>query len=52
MAIGSGAAYALEAARALMAHTDLPPAAICREAMDIAASLCVYTNSEIVIEEL
>ena len=52
MAIGSGGAYALAAARALMAHTDLPPAAICREAMTIAASLCVYTNSEIVIEEL
>ncbi len=52
MAIGSGAPYALAAARALMAHTELPPADICREAMTIAASLCVYTNSEIVIEEL
>jgi len=52
MAIGSGAAHALAAARALMAHTDLPPAAICREAMNIAASLCVYTNKEILIEEL
>jgi ATP-dependent HslUV protease subunit HslV len=52
MAIGSGAPYALAAARALMAHTDLAPAAICLEAMNIAASLCVYTNSEIVIEEL
>jgi ATP-dependent HslUV protease subunit HslV len=52
MAIGSGAPYALAAARALMAHTELAPAAICREAMNIAASLCVYTNSEIVIEEL
>ncbi len=52
MAIGSGAPYALAAARALMAHTDLAPAAICREAMTIAASLCVYTNEEIVIEEL
>ena len=52
MAIGSGAPYALAAARALMAHTELAPAAICREAMNIAASLCVYTNNEIVIEEL
>ncbi|MBM4272844.1 MAG: ATP-dependent protease subunit HslV [Deltaproteobacteria bacterium] len=52
MAIGSGAPYALAAARALMAHTDLTPADICREAMTIAASLCVYTNSEIIIEEL
>jgi len=45
MAIGSGAPYALAAARALMAHTKLKPAQICREAMSIAASLCVYTNS-------
>ncbi len=52
MAIGSGAPYALAAARALMAHTELAPKAICREAMSIAASLCVYTNKEIVIEEL
>jgi ATP-dependent HslUV protease subunit HslV len=52
MAIGSGAPYALSAARALMAHTELSPAEICREAMEIAGSLCVYTNQEIVIEEL
>jgi len=52
MAIGSGGPYALAAARALMAHTDLTAKQICKEAMKIAASLCVYTNSEIVIEEL
>ncbi|MBM4301871.1 MAG: ATP-dependent protease subunit HslV [Deltaproteobacteria bacterium] len=52
MAIGSGGPYALAAARALMAHTQLTAVEICREAMTIAASLCVYTNSEIVIEEL
>jgi ATP-dependent HslUV protease subunit HslV len=52
MAIGSGGPYALAAARALMAHTKLTAADICREAMKIAASLCVYTNNEIVIEEL
>jgi ATP-dependent HslUV protease subunit HslV len=52
MAIGSGAPYALAAARALMAHTEMGPGDICREAMSIAASLCVYTNSEVVIEEL
>jgi ATP-dependent HslUV protease, peptidase subunit HslV len=52
MAIGSGAPYALAAAKALMGHTKLPPADICREAMEIAGSLCVYTNREIVIEEL
>jgi ATP-dependent HslUV protease subunit HslV len=52
MAIGSGSPYALAAARALMTHTKLSAADICREAMGIAASLCVYTNDEIVIEEL
>jgi len=52
MAIGSGSPYALAAARALMAHTELSPKDICREAMNIAGSLCVYTNREIVIEEL
>jgi ATP-dependent HslUV protease subunit HslV len=52
MAIGSGGPYALAAARALMAHTQLSAAQICQEAMNIAASLCVYTNDEIVIEEL
>jgi ATP-dependent HslUV protease subunit HslV len=52
MAIGSGGPYALAAARALLSHTKLSAVEICREAMNIAASLCVYTNSEIVIEEL
>jgi ATP-dependent HslUV protease subunit HslV len=52
MAIGSGGPYALAAARALLAHTTMGPVEICQEAMTIAASLCVYTNNEIVIEEL
>jgi ATP-dependent HslUV protease subunit HslV len=52
MAIGSGSPYALAAARALLAHTKLSAADICREAMAIASSLCIYTNDEIVIEEL
>lgn len=52
MAIGSGGPYALAAAKALLAHTDLPPVQICREALNIAGSLCVYTNREIIIEEL
>ncbi len=51
MAIGSGGAYAQAAAQALLRHTDLGPREICQEAMDIAGSLCVYTNREIVIEE-
>lgn len=52
MAIGSGGPYALAAARALFDHTNLAPKEICQEAMAIAASLCVYTNKEVVIEEL
>ena len=44
--------HALAAARAMMAHTTLTAAQICQEAMTIAAWLWVYTNSEIVIEEL
>jgi len=52
IAIGSGGNYALAAARALMAHTDLAPRAIAEEAMRIAASICIYTNDQLVIEEL
>jgi ATP-dependent HslUV protease subunit HslV len=52
IAIGSGGPYALAAARALIAHSELPPRAIAEEAMQIAASICIYTNDQIVIEEL
>jgi ATP-dependent HslUV protease subunit HslV len=51
-AIGSGAPYALAAARALGRHTELTARQIAEEAMEIAASLCIYTNKEFVIEEL
>ncbi len=51
-AIGSGAPYALAAARALGRHTDLSARQIAEEAMSIAASICIYTNREFVIEEL
>ena len=51
-AVGSGAAYALAAARALERHTDMSARQIAEEAMNIAASICVYTNKEFVIEEL
>ena len=51
-AIGSGGTYALAAARALMAHSQLGARAIAEEAMKIAASLCIYTNDQIVVEEL
>ena len=51
-AIGSGGPYALAAARALMAHSDLDTASIAREAMKITASICLYTNDEIIVQEL
>ncbi|GAB6154492.1 ATP-dependent protease subunit HslV [Desulfosporosinus burensis] len=51
-AIGSGGNYALAAARALARHSDLSTSEIVREAMLIAASICVYTNEEITVEEL
>lgn len=51
-AIGSGGNYALAAARALLKHTDLSAGELVREAMKIAASICVYTNDNIVVEQL
>lgn len=51
-AVGSGGSFALAAARALVAHTDLDAAAIVREAMKITADLCIYTNHNVTIEEL
>ncbi|SHF41840.1 ATP-dependent HslUV protease, peptidase subunit HslV [Desulfofundulus australicus DSM 11792] len=51
-AIGSGGPYALAAARALVRHTDLPAGEIAREALMIAAGICVYTNDRITVEEL
>ncbi|MFI5341594.1 MAG: ATP-dependent protease subunit HslV [Candidatus Methylomirabilales bacterium] len=50
--IGSGGAYAAAAARALVKHSDLTARQITEEAMRIAASLCVYTNDQITVEEL
>jgi len=52
LAIGSGANYALAAARALLRHTDFTARRIAEEAMKIAAELCVYTNDRIAYEEL
>ena len=51
-AIGSGGAYALAAARALLAHTDLTAAQVVRAGLEIAADLCIYTNRNIEVEEL
>ena len=50
--IGSGGPYALAAARALVAHSDLDAKAIVTEAMRIAAAICVYTNDRISVEVL
>ncbi len=52
LAIGSGGAMALAAAKALLKHTDLSAREIALEALKIAASICVYTNEEVVVEEL
>jgi ATP-dependent HslUV protease subunit HslV len=50
--IGSGGPFALAAARALVAHSDLDAKAIAVEAMRVAAGICVYTNDQITVEEL
>ncbi len=52
VAIGSGGMYALSAARALMAHTELDAHTIAVEALKIAGDVCIYTNRNIVSEEL
>ena len=49
-AIGSGGNYALAAARALLRNTDLSAAEIAEKALHIAASICVYTNDNIIVE--
>ncbi len=52
LAIGSGGNYALSAARALYKHSSLNAAEIVREGLEIAADICVYTNHNIIVEEL
>jgi len=52
LAIGSGGNYALSAARALLAHTDLSARDIVQKALDIAADICVFSNHNISIVEL
>jgi len=52
VAIGSGAGFAQAAAQALADHTDYPPRKIVAIAMTIAASICIYTNNQISVEEL
>jgi ATP-dependent HslUV protease subunit HslV len=52
VAIGSGGVAAQAAATALLEHTDLDARSIVQEAMKIAASICIYTNDTITIEEI
>jgi ATP-dependent HslUV protease subunit HslV len=52
IAIGSGGAYALAAARALLKHTSLGAREIAEEAMHIAGKICIYTNDSVTVEEL
>jgi ATP-dependent HslUV protease, peptidase subunit HslV len=52
LATGSGGGYALASARALMAHSTLPAAAIVRESLTIAAGIDIYTNGNLTVEEL
>jgi len=52
VAIGSGGPYALAAAKALAANTDLGARAIAEKAMAIAGQICIFTNEQIIVEEL
>src|SRR5215207_622896 len=52
LAIGSGGTFALAAARALMKHTDLSARDVAVEALTIAGEICIYSNQNIVVEEL
>jgi ATP-dependent HslUV protease subunit HslV len=52
VAIGSGGPYALAAARALKSHSNLDAKTIVKRSIEIASSICVYTNDHIIIEEL
>jgi ATP-dependent HslUV protease, peptidase subunit HslV len=52
LSVGSGSMYALAAARALIKHTDLSAKEIAEEALRIASEICIYTNSDIIVEEL
>jgi len=52
LAIGSGGPYALAAARALVGHTNLSTREIAEISMKIAASICIYTNENIIVENL
>jgi len=52
LGIGSGGNYAVAAARALVASSSLSAAEIVRQSLEIAGDICIYTNKNIVVEEL
>jgi len=52
LAIGSGGVFALSAARALVRHTRLSARQIALESLKIASEICIFTNSEIIVEEI
>src|SRR2546423_14182259 len=52
LAIGSGGSYALAAARALVANTEMSAREVAAEAMRIAGDICIYSNSNVIVEEL
>ena len=52
LSVGSGSMYALSAARAMIKHTKLSAKEIAEEALCIAADICIYTNSDVVVEEI
>jgi ATP-dependent HslUV protease subunit HslV len=52
LAVGSGGVYALAAARALLKYTKLPAKKVALEALKIAGEMCIFTNNEVIVEEL
>jgi len=52
LAIGSGGTFALAAARALLTHTQLGARQVAEEAMKVAAGICIYTNDQLILEEI
>ena len=52
LAIGSGGSYALAAARALLKHTQMSAGEIAKEALSVAGDICIYSNQNIIVEEL
>jgi ATP-dependent HslUV protease subunit HslV len=52
LAIGSGGSYALAAAKALLKHTELSAREIATEALKLAGEICIYSNQNIIVEEL